>query len=446
MHRGHTQTLFLYVLLFLLTGHLYATVEWQLVGLDSLSVNCLVVRGTGSRTYFLTGTDRGFFFKGKKEIRLIRDTIPGNDLVIAKNGFAVALAGDGSDSDGVFLGEDIIDGEPYWAFRRSQLLPFPQSLNAQSAVTSGKLFLGHQNNIQKMSMSTGTFGFQKEMVLPLNCFGDVKPLCAALHVFSRDKRLYAGGYDLERNSRVPASLIFQKNEQSDTLSTLRPLEVTAITEMFTETEGLQLYIGTKQSGIYHFADPYDSLPWGQFPTPNNETVNDMITIPTMLMSQMLCVAVNSGVFLRVHDTWQELGDLPKIPNCLALALKAVSWPEYVVYAGTNEGIYYLDSLAVPIDKKLPTKSCPGKELKVTGHDGVLSITVTLERTQDIQVAIVDMLGRTVSTPVVSHLSAGRQVFRVAMHNGNGKKISNGMYLVKVSFGRKQFHKKVLLAK
>ncbi len=406
MHRGHTQTFFLYVLLFLLTGHLHATVEWQLVGLDSLSVNCLLVQGTGSKTYFLTGTDKGFFFKGKKEIRLIRDTIPGNDLVIAKNGFAVALAGDGSDSDGVFLGEDIIDGEPYWAFRRSQLLPFPQKLNTQSAVTSGKLFLGHQNNIQKMSMSTGTIGFQKEMVLPLNCFGDVKPLCAALHMFSRDKRLYVGGYDLERNSRVPASLVFQKNEQSDTLSTLRPLAVTAITEMFTETEGTQLYIGAKESGIFHFADPYDSLPWGNFPSPNNETVNDMITIPTMLMSQMLCVAVNSGVFLRVNDRWRELGDLPTVPNCLVLAPGSTGFPDCGLYAGTTEGIYVLDSLAVSIGHQLKKKSYLENSIMVNNQGGVVSISFLLQKPQKVMVDIVDLAGRIITAFEEKHFSAG----------------------------------------
>ncbi len=57
-----------------------------------------------------------------------------------------------------------------------------------------------------------------------------------------------------------------------------------------------------------------------------------------------------------------------------------------------------------------------------------------------------MQGRAVSTPVVSHRSAGRQVLRVAMNNQNGEKISNGMYLIKVSLGKKQFYRKVLRVK
>lgn len=420
--------------LFLLVGKLYAAVEWKLVGLDTLSVNCLMVFRTNN-PYCLAGTDRGFFFKGDNELQFrIFDALSGNGFALDKRGCLFAIAGNGSDSDGVFLGEDIIDGEPYWAFKRGPLIPFPQSLTTKYSLNDTTIFIGHQNNIRVLYNASQSIPLQKELILPQNCFGVELPKCAALQVFGNDGRLYAGGHDLSPEPGQ-GSLLFQMNDQSDTMLTLRRLNVTSLLELFTEFEGLKLYVGTQDSGIYSFTDPLATTPWNHIPSPNNEPVNDMIAIPAKPM--VLCVAVNSGVFLGGNGKWRELGDLPKIPNCLALAPGSIGFTDCVLYAGTTEGIYFLDSLAVSIGHQSKKESYLDNRIMVKNQIGVVSVCCSLYKQGKVTLDLFTLTGKKVGIPVNRYFPAGRQVISWNTNTILGKGFGNSVYVLRLSIDGKQ---------
>jgi hypothetical protein len=278
-----------------------AGVEWKAIGPDTLAVNCLSVRNIIDSNYVLAGTDKGLYFIGKSQIRFpVVGAIPVRALKV-QGDVAVATASNGTSGDGAFWGKNILKGEPYWLFTPIDFM-VPR-INQQAALlrhgTGGDtIFIGFGNNIGVTRLS-GIITEQQELVVPQNSFGIIQPYCAALHLYSHDKKLYAGGYDQGADSGK-GGLLIAKTNANDTMLMARKLKVTAIAEGFSESGGLRLYIATRDSGVFHFNDPSQGSLWEHIPAPNNEAIHDMVLIPTLLMSVNLCVAVNSGAyFLKI---------------------------------------------------------------------------------------------------------------------------------------------------
>jgi len=115
--------------------------------------------------------------------------------------------------------------------------------------------------------------------------------------------------------------------------------------------------GFESDGIYGFPGIMMSYPVTKIPTPDNEVINDMIIIPEVTKNGVLCVAIKSGVYWRNNSTWEEIGNIPYPPACIALAECSVG-PAKIkrIMAGTRQGLYRIDIPSVGIEER------PGKNI------------------------------------------------------------------------------------
>lgn len=431
------------VLLFFLCKPISAIVEWKSVGMDTFNVNSLAVFHT-SMPYFLVGTDKGYFYKGgdnKIELSGSESNVV-HDITFGKNGCVYVAMSNNSDSDGVCWGMDIIDGEPFWMFRRGPLVKGASAVAVTGAINNPAVFVGYSTGIMGFIHIGAIIGlsedsFKKiEVLVPDSCFGYIAPSCEALHIFSRDKRLYAGGYD-KSLALKRGGLLCQFDTTKNSLSRLSTMNVTALTELFTETNGKELFVGTYDDGIYSFSDPFVKKIWNHFPSPKNEPIRHMTAIPTMLMSQQLCVAVNSGVYLRVKDKWYELGNIPAKPNCIVFSSASNTSSNSFLYAGTDKGIYRLDSLVTGV-KDIETEK--GFIEKVNMHYQSDKLYFKLQRSETIKIELVNSAGKIVFVLINAHLPAGEHIVSVA------KNLSNGVYVIRMSVERQVYISKLIISR
>jgi hypothetical protein len=208
-----------------------------------------------------------------------------------------------------------------------------------------------------------------ELNIPDYAFGVEMPVCAALHVYSVEGLCYAGGFDA---SPLPGPGGLLCESGADTMTILQRLNVTAVTEWIPQSPiiypqepvagipvplppvSTSLLVGTTDDGIHEY-QPLDILQkhvsaagapagWTSYPAPNGEPVADILAVstfvpelPAVYDGDLLYVAVASGVYrkcrLDENCVWQEIGDLPAYPLCLAAGAGDL------LYAGTSQGAY-----------------------------------------------------------------------------------------------------------
>ena len=310
-----------------------AQASWQLLGLDDRGINCLLADDTAA---ILAGTDSGMSVYWNKRWYDFSLTLPVTSIVRFSNNVIFAGAGNGSRSDAVYIGNKIILGPPFYALRLQQYFVEPTAMTVNNTLAIPRLYAGGRNNVSVGMIGTDTLYPLTALKFPAYAFGITTPYCAGLELYNGS--LYAGGHDKSTLTGGPGNLLMLSG---DTLLIVRRLDVTALSQgTFMEVGPLELVVGTRDSGIIYYS-PTAFIPWITVPSPNRETVNDLLTMPGMLFSDMLIAAVESGVYTSGNhaQVWTEIGDIPAPPSCLAVRGRATGTIEGTLMAGTSKGVY-----------------------------------------------------------------------------------------------------------
>lgn len=422
------------VIICLFLIHLPAFSQWNFVGLEDHIVNSLVI---DDQNRLIAGTDQGLYIYYNANWLEISKLLPAQDMIVTGPRRFVAALGGGSNSDGLYS-VDAKAEAPYYQLSLIGYMDFPQSLGKTD--NSDVVYVGGPNKMAYSILDTANGEYMNLMPIkiPYFPFGIENPKCAGVHVFSGDKRLYAGGFDMSPDPG-PGNLLW---EMQDTMTILAPLNTSSLTEGYTETGGIQLYIGTIDSGIYSHSAASSRPPVKFAATPNDEPANDMITISLLVMSDILFIAVQSGVYLRAGNSWNEVSDIPEEPNCIVRMLDSTNIVGYVLYAGTKNGVYCYVSATDPIKN---FKADNVLFLQSTQY-GTVSISFYLQMAGKVKVDILDLAGRNISTPVIGYYRAGKHVLSLNEKDTNTGNFSNGVYILRLSTGRKQTCKRFVLAK
>ncbi len=424
--------------------------NWHLTGLGDHSINCITVDAAHR---VLAGTNKGLFIKDNlgKWLKITQiDSFPVTDIAVTSQTRIVAtLSLGGSWSDGLYSA-DAIYGPPYYQLDVIDYMVTPQSLEYDGIFSNTPvIYVGNPNGIKKSlyNFTTDKFGMFSDIETPSNAFGVEQPICAGLHWYSGDGRLYAGGYDGMSMNPGNGNLLWMQS--SDSMTTLIPkLNVSAITEdATTDCVTVQMYIGTVDSGIYYSAAYMSHPPIKLTPSPNNEKVNDLITIPLPFADRRsLCAAVGGGVYYhnRQLNTWKELGDIPAEPKCLYVQIDSINNMNYKLYAGTTEGLYLFDTSSAPI-KSIAQKHKHNPMILNKIKSGVLSIGLDVEKPEKVSVSVFNPAGKTV-VYVESNCRRGKQTLDINLNTNNRKCLSNSVYLVKVRIGNKSLFGKFVYNK
>ena len=418
--------------------HLPAFSQWNFVGLENHIVNSLVI---DDQNRLIAGTDKGLYIYHNANWLEISKLLPSQNMIVTGPRRFVAALGGGSNSDGLYSADAKAEA-PYYQLSLIGYMDFPQSLGKTE--NSDVVYVGGPNKMAYSILDTANGEYMDLMPIkiPYFPFGIENPKCAGVHVFSGDNRLYAGGYDMSPDPG-PGSLLW---EMQDTMTVLAPLNTSSLTEGYTELGGTQLYIGTIDSGIYSHSAASSRPPVKYAETPSDEPVNDMITISSLVMSDILCIAVKSGVYLRAGNSWNEVGDIPEEPNCIVRMLDSSNIVGYVLYAGTKNGVYHYWSATDPINNYQKDKVLNNVLLLQLTQFGTVSISFYLQKEGKVKVDILDLAGRNISTPVNGYYRAGKHVLSVNEKDTNTGNFSNGVYILRLSTGGKQISKRFVLAK
>ena len=412
--------------------------QWNFVGLDNHIVNRLVI---DDQNRLIAGTDQGLYIYHNANWLEISKLLPAQDMIVTGPRRFVAALGGGSNSDGLYS-VDAKAEAPYYQLSLIGYMDFPQSLGKTE--NSDMVYVGGPNKLAYSILDTANGEYMNLMPIkiPYFPFGIENPKCAGVHVFSGDNRLYAGGFDMSPEPG-PGNLLW---EMQDSMTILAPLNTSSLTEGYTETGGTEFYIGTIDSGIYSHSAASSRPPVKYAETPNDEPVNDMITIPSLVMSDILFIAVPSGVYLRAGNSWNEVDDIPEEPNCIVRMLDSSNIVGYVLYAGTKKGVYHYWSGTDAINNYQADNALNNVLFSQSIQNGNVSIAFYLQKAGKVKVDILDLAGRRISTPVNNYYGTGKHVLALNGRNRNTGNISNGVYILRLSTEGKQICKRFIIAK
>jgi hypothetical protein len=391
--------------------------SWYSLGLDNEAIHSVIADDT---TLILAGSDSGVSVRyGGKWFRAAGVRMAVRAMVRVSSERIVAAMGDGSKSDGLYIGTKI-RGEPYYQFAIVCYITDPQAL-AVSGGTDDTVYAGTKDALYRCvlpKVSEKPLIVPETIKIPQFAFGCEMPTCKAL--LSVGGQLFAGGYDRSPNP-CHANLLYNVK---DSMMIVRPMNVTAMTATnFSSgvTPASALAIGTIDSGIYIGnniilpADPAPTKPWTRYDSPNKEPVNDIISIPTVNITprqytDALIVAVKSGAFGGSNGVWTEVGALPVVPLCLAEYGNITS--SYL--AGTDKGVYRYGPLSTGLQET------GGKALHaaVTLGKGNHVLVVALTEADRITISMYDLAGRLVGESFAKNLNAGRNSVLLPFNNSN----------------------------
>jgi len=259
-------------------------------------------------------------------------------------------AGNGSNSDGIYSGTDMLDGAPFYSFSLATYFDYPQALGA----CNDTLIIGSGNSLSYcvrdtsiVSFAPGTFLTNpKSISTPDNPFGVEMPYVSDIVYSSRMGGYMVAGYD---KSPEPAegSLLLGN---SQTLYTTLGKSTTSIYETFSEFTGSVTYVGGADRLYSSFGgavvnDKRTSVPidiYTEISTPNDSKVNHVTGVyqsQIVIGGADICISIDDGVYvLDGTDTWTELGDIPEKPNMTVSQFIGKSLLSNL-YAATDKGVY-----------------------------------------------------------------------------------------------------------
>ncbi len=414
--------------------------QWQCLGLDTHIVNCITVDDQGN---VIAGTNSGMQVYYNKTWYKVPVSIATKDLLVTGPTRVMAACGGEFDSaGGLYEANVTMSAPPFYSLRLVGVTHYPTALAKTN--NSDVVYTGTGGSVTRSYLDTaggGYFSFTNIPIPPYS-FGVEAPYCAALHVSVNEKTLFAGGYD---RSPMPGPGHLLRMSQ-DSLPTFAQLNVSAIAEGILDLKGMKLFVGTTDTGIFYRSIEMSAPLQKHSESPNNEKVNDIIVLPMAINAGHLVAAVAGGVYYQTPASWQELGDIPATPNCLTFGPGSTTFEDSRLYAGTDKGVYVLDSMVVAITDQTQKKSHPVKNVQVIGSGGVVSIACMLQKPGKTYVDIIDCTGRAVATLHFADGTIGRNLFSIDMNSINGRKVSNGVYILRIVINETPLYKKVMITR
>jgi len=400
--------------------------SWQLLGLSDRSINCILADDT---TLLFAGTDSGLsVYCQNTWYDIDVNGLPVTCMARITDSVIAVGAGNGSRSDAVYIGTRI-DKEPYCELRFQQYFLEPTAMTINNTMAIPRLYVGGRNTVSIGIITVDTLYPFQPLKIPAYAFGVEKPRCADLVLFG-DTTLYAGGYDQSTIMGGPGNLLILIK---DSLEVARRLDVTALAQgSFVEVGPLELVIGTRDSGVFFYSSSL-FIPWTVIPGPTKDPINDLVTMPGMMFSDMLVAAVASGVYTSGgHSSeWTAVGSIPATPNCLAVRGRATGSMEGVLMAGTSKGVYLYALPSAIRDRRLP-ETVAGNVRPVIGRNGevLLFLPVSLGRTAEVAVY-------TVSGKLYTRVSASQSMVRLHLQTA-------GLFYYSCTVGGKSAYSGVIL--
>ncbi|MBD3321358.1 MAG: hypothetical protein GF350_09720 [Chitinivibrionales bacterium] len=368
------------------SGLLFA--DWQSLGLKERTIHCLYY---DSPDRLFAGTDHGLYLRWDGIWTRVEGglpTLPVNAIEKPVSGTLVVAAGDGSRSDGLYIGTDILDGPPFYDFKLLDWIIRPAAVASKVIPAADgdriRLYVASDDAVFSGRLLDSTIALEK-MAIPDYAFGVEQPYCAAVHVLSSDQKCYAGGYD---RSPLPGPGKLLREVTADSMRVIRERSnVTVITEgvvdravwdgpvPYSSDQLVYPYVnttpvlGTTDEGVVYFQRsdvivPYENAQqqqagtWISLGSPKDESVIDILMAPLLRAipadqqgpsyynGDRMYVAVAGGVYRKCdyneNCVWSEIGDIPGRPLCLAYP--GPSRQQDDLYAGTGSGVYlYTDA-------------------------------------------------------------------------------------------------------
>jgi hypothetical protein len=326
-----------------------AAPDWYSLGLTDRAVHCILADDTST---IIAGTDSGVSVNWNKTWYHIK-MLPVTAIVRISSTAVAVVAGNGSKSDGVYIGKSIINGPPFYSFTLGDWIMQPTALAAGPAVSQQAgpssdlpvvLYAGNKNSVawglvSKDSLSKLTT-IKMSSTYP---FGVEDPFCASLHIFNN--RLYAGGYDRSPTAGQSYLLYYF----GDSLHAMRQMKTTAITEgRFLSTLGsgfLVMAVADADSGVF-FYDQSLGEPWHRIAGPAGTPGSTSAPIRSLYVWQsspsandnILYAATKDGVFKGTPNVllafWLKVGTLSAEPFFITSVGSSGD-----LLASTSKGVY-----------------------------------------------------------------------------------------------------------
>ncbi|MBN1575731.1 MAG: hypothetical protein JW913_04215 [Chitinispirillaceae bacterium] len=398
---------------------LNAASSWKYVGLKGEKINTLYHLPNSEENAIMVGTDKGIWWfeygtwweNGGFTSKPLG--LPVYSITTASTGNLLAVAGNGSDSDGVYLGKVTAIGEPGTCYGFSLLVKWPKPTALTCTGLDGgctdKVYVGNVNGVATGLLCNKAIDSLKVMTCPQNPFGI---RCASLMFSPTEFTLYAGGYGdymsfSETGARDTAMLLKGGSE----LAPLKKIDVTSIIEFSSVIESSSqnetlVVVATVDSGIQLFKNGvFHSF----LPAPNRgEPVLSIVPFASWNFSggkwTMLVAATPHGVYgqcMPYEDcVWTLLSGLPGTPRCLEQFQGRILW------AATDSGVYRYDIPTALVRHNIPAGVAPIRVSAIRGPDGVVKFDFGGNDLANAALHVFDLQGRRC---VVRREIAGNQV-------------------------------------
>ena len=129
-----------------------AATGWTLFGLKDEAINTILPLDPGyGEDAIMVGTAKGIWYYEYGHGNYLWTGLPIYDMKLTGYNSIVAAAGNGSDSDGIYIGKVVAHGEPgnLWKFKLMVKCPRPTALeyNALEGSCTGKLYVGNSSGV-----------------------------------------------------------------------------------------------------------------------------------------------------------------------------------------------------------------------------------------------------------------------------------------------------------
>jgi hypothetical protein len=409
-----------------------ASQSWIYVGQKGETINCILpMAGTGPNG-IMVGTNTGIWQFEYTWWDHSYTGLPVHAIIKISDGQLLAAMGNGSDSDGVYVGKIVAIGEPgeRWGFSLLVKCPQPTALAYQAipgldTACSGMLYVGGADGVRAGYLCTG---LDKKPICGLTAMTGVpNPFyITSMVVGSDDHMLYAGGridlIPIAGPGPAPYSWMLRGN--STGLTALKKMNTTSIVELPAQRgpdDGLIRYIAaaTVDSGVQFINNA--SFMARRPPPVAAEPIVAVVAFRTFsaLNWSELIAATPSGVFRQCAPNadciWSKMEKLPGIPKCLAQNLGTTLW------AGTDSGVYRYDAPTGVSPKSVSGSSLAVGMKSIRAGKGNVVFEINGNYSPSGKISFFDTRGRNVKTcvmerqhPVIVKMNKGLYGYRVSI--------------------------------
>jgi ligand-binding sensor domain-containing protein len=399
-----------------------AETPWQFEDFKDESVNTIITFSPShGDNAVMVGTSTGIYLHEYGYSICVWKGLPVHDMKRIAYGKILAAAGNGSDSDGIYMGEIVAVAEPgtLWEFKLLKKINMPTAVAFKSQISGvcdGIIYVGNSSGVFTGQLCDKMVNNLKQLSSPSNPWSR----CSALQ-FSSDGTFWAGGTFHDRvafNIQDTALLLSGGSE----LRKVKSLDVVSMVNYSILNDSL-LAIATYDSGIHVYKGT--QLQWTIESPEKNTTI---VAIAPFLQNgisggwQSLVAASSSKVYLEClpesQRTWVPLGTPPSAElRCLAQAQDRVLW------LGTSKGVYRYEP-STSVETKAALDACISIPVPtVSNGNGRLSFSVPTAMLGSSTLRIFDMLGKCVrivtitdGNEAIRNLSSG--IYRYCLIQNN----------------------------